>query len=475
MRLSYPMFCMRSLIRDGRHSVSDLMTVGAKILGTRNVDSTVISTITGLQVEGTFPTGTHLVTVDHPISTKDGNLELAMYGSCLTPPPPEVFPSDDLLEDDNGVESRPGAIVCAQSGGIKLREGRPRRILRVVNQGDRAIQIGSHFHFIEANPYLEFDRLKAYGYHLDIPAGTSVRFEPGEAKTVSLSEIGGLKTIRGGSSIAPGRIDLSRADDILRRIEEQGFYHTPETTKAAEQPPDPYELDRRTYSSMYGPTVGDLVRLSSTDLWIKVEEDLTTKGDECTFGGGKTLRDGIGQASGRSSAQCLDLVITNALIVDWSGIMKADIGIKGGCIVGIGKAGNPDTMDRVNPAMIVGSGTDVIAGEGKIITAGAIDTHCHFICPQQADEALAAGITTQFSGGTGPSTATIAANCTPGQDSIRRMMQACDRLPLNYGLLGKGSDTGIPGLRDQIQAGVAGLKVHEDWGCTPASISNCLR
>jgi len=425
-------------------------------------------------VEGTFPTGTHLVTVDHPVSTKDGNLEMAMYGSCLTPPPPEIFPSDDLLEDDNRVESRPGAIVCAQSGGIKLREGRPRRIVRVVNRGDRAIQIGSHFHFIEANPYLEFDRLQAYGYHLDIPAGTSVRFEPGEAKTVSLSEIGGLKTIRGGSSIAPGRIDLSRADDILRRIEEQGFHHTPETKKAAEQPPDPYELDRRTYSSMYGPTVGDLVRLSSTDLWIKVEEDLTTHGDECTFGGGKTLRDGIGQASGRSNAQCLDLVITNALIVDWSGIMKADIGIKGGYIVGIGKAGNPDTMDKVNPAMIVGSGTDVIAGEGKIITAGAIDTHCHFICPQQADEALAAGITTQFSGGTGPSTATIAANCTPGQDSIRRMMQACDRLPLNYGLLGKGSDTGIPGLRDQIQAGVAGLKVHEDWGCTPSSISNCL-
>ena len=263
-------------------------------------------------------------------------------------------------------------------------------------------QIGSHFHFIEANPYLEFDRLQAYGYHLDIPAGTSVRFEPGEAKTVSLSEIGGLKTIRGGSSIAPGRIDLSRADDILRRIEEHGFHHTPEIKKAAEQPPDPYELDRRTYSSMYGPTVGDLVRLSSTDLWIKVEEDLTTHGDECTFGGGKTLRDGIGQASGRSNAQCLDLVITNALIVDWSGIMKADIGIKGGYIVGIGKAGNPDTMDKVNPAMIVGSGTDVIAGEGKIITAGAIDTHCHFICPQQADEALAAGITTQFSGGTGP-------------------------------------------------------------------------
>ena len=153
---------------------------------------------------------------------------------------------------------------------------------------------------------------------------------------------------------------------------------------------------------MYGPTVGDIVRLSSTDLWVKVEQDFTAHGDECTFGGGKTLRDGIGQASGRADAECLDLVITNALIINWSGIFKADIGIKEGHIVGIGKAGNPDTMDGVNPALVIGSCTDAIAGEGKIITAGGIDTHCHFICPQQAEEALAAGITTQFSGGTGP-------------------------------------------------------------------------
>jgi urease len=153
---------------------------------------------------------------------------------------------------------------------------------------------------------------------------------------------------------------------------------------------------------MYGPTVGDTVRLSTTDLWVKVERDFTVHGDECTFGGGKTLRDGIGQASGRSDEECLDLVITNALVIDWSGIYKADIGIKAGFIVGIGKAGNPDVMDYVDQKLIVGSTTDVMAGEGKIVTAGAIDTHCHFICPQQADEAIASGVTTMFSGGTGP-------------------------------------------------------------------------
>lgn len=465
-------YVLLELIRDGDHSVSDLMSLGQTILGRRHVDPSVTSTMSGLQVEGTFRTGTHLVTVDQPISTDDGNLTLAMYGSCLGPPKAEDFPA--VVESAYEHEKMPGVVVSAKGPNIVLRKGRPRRRLRVTNRGDRAVQVGSHFHFIETNPCLDFDRLKAYGFHLDIPAGTSVRFEPGDAKSVSLVEIGGLKTIRGGSSIAPGRIDISMANTVLRRLKEEKFYHTPEISSEKEGQPEACTMDRQTYASMYGPTVGDLIRLSSMDLWVKVEEDLTSPGDECTFGGGKTLRDGIGQASGRSDDECLDLVITNALIIDWSGILKADIGVKAGHIVGIGKAGNPDTMSGVNPSLIVGSTTDVIAGEGKIVTAGGIDTHCHFICPQQAEEALAAGITTQFSGGTGPSTASVAANCTPGKDNIRRMMQACDRLPLNYGILGKGSDTGVPGLRDQVNAGVAGLKVHEDWGCTPSSIDNCL-
>lgn len=229
-----------------------------------------------------------------------------------------------------------------------------------------------------------------------------MRFEPGDIKTVTLVEIGGLKTIRGGSSVAPGRVDLSLANNILRRLKEAHFCHTPEETQEIVEPIDPFMMDRQEFASMYGPTVGDVVRLANTDLWVQVECDYTVHGEECTFGGGKTIRDGIGQASGRSDAECLDMVITNALVIDWSGIFKADVGIKAGHIVGIGKAGNPDVMDGVNPALIVGSNTDVVAGEGKILTAGGIDTHGHFICPQQAEESIASGITTMFSGGTGP-------------------------------------------------------------------------
>lgn len=326
---------------------------------------------------------------------------------------------------------------------------------------------------IEANPQLEFDRLKAYGYFLDLAAGTSVRFEPGDSKTVTLVEIGGSRTIRGGNGVASGPVNHSGKEEILRRLQEGGFAHVPDPTQDAAFV-EAFTMTREAYSGMFGPTTGDLVRLGSTDLWIKVEKDLTVYGDECKFGGGKTLREGMGQASGRPDAESLDTVITNALIVDWSGIYKADIGIKNSVIVGIGKAGNPDTMDGVGPAMVVGSCSDVIAGEGKIITAGGMDSHVHFICPQQAYEAVAAGITTMLGGGTGPSTATMATTCTPGKAHIRQMLQACDELPINFGITGKGSDSGPQGLREQCVAGAAGLKLHEDWGSTPAAIDTCL-
>lgn len=251
------------------------------------------------------------------------------------------------------------------------------------------------------NPQLEFDRIKAYGYRLDIPAGTSVRFEPGDAKTVTIVEIGGNKIIRGGNGLATGRVDVSRAEEITRQLQEAGFAHVPDP-QTDNQAIEFGSIDRQAYTAMFGPTTGDLVRLGATDLWIKVEKDLTVYGDECKFGGGKSLREGMGQASGRSDDECLDSVITNALIVDWTGIYKADIGVKGGMIVGIGKAGNPDVMNGVSPSMIVGSCTEVMAGEGKIVTAGGLDTHIHFICPQQAHEAIASGITTFLGGGTGP-------------------------------------------------------------------------
>jgi len=234
------------------------------------------------------------------------------------------------------------------------------------------------------------------------------------------------------------------------------------------------KMDRRHYADMFGPTTGDRVRLGDTGLWAEVERDATVYGDECKFGGGKVLREGMGQQAGVGDAEALDCVITNALILDWTGIYKADIGIKHGRIAGIGKAGNPDVMAGVTPGMVVGVTTEAIAGEGLIVTAGGLDTHIHFICPQQADEALASGVTTWVGGGTGPATGTKATTCTPGAWNLQRMLQATDTLPLNIGLTGKGNTSLPEGLVDQIRAGAIGLKLHEDWGTTPAAIDTCL-
>ena len=236
----------------------------------------------------------------------------------------------------------------------------------------------------------------------------------------------------------------------------------------------PYKISRTGYAEIFGATVGDRVQLGDTSLILEVEKDLTVYGDECKFGGGKVLRDGMGQATGVAQEDALDLVITNALIVDYDGIYKADIGVKNGCIQGIGKAGNPDVMAGVDDNMVVGVTTETIAGEGLILTAGGIDTHIHFICPQQIQEAIASGVTTMLGGGTGPATGTCATTCTPGATHIRMMLQATDDMPLNFGFLGKGNTSLPEGLQEQITAGAVGLKLHEDWGTTPASIDCCL-
>ena len=233
-----------------------------------------------------------------------------------------------------------------------------------------------------------------------------------------------------------------------------------------------YRMDRRAYAQTYGPTVGDRVRLADTELFIEVEQDFTTYGDEVKFGGGKVIRDGMGQSPISNADGAVDLVITNALILDWWGIVKADIGIKGGRIFKIGKAGNPYIQNNVD--IIIGAGTEVIAGEGAIITAGGIDSHIHFICPQQIDCAVSSGITTMIGGGTGPATGTKATTCTPGVWNIHRMLQAADAFPVNIGFLGKGNSSQPQGLIEQVNAGVMGLKLHEDWGTTPATIDTCL-
>ncbi|KAG5354148.1 hypothetical protein C0989_007512 [Termitomyces sp. Mn162] len=435
------------------------MQHGKTILGRRHVLPGVSTQIRDIQVEGTFPDGVFLVTVHDPICTEDGDLEAALYGSFLPAPSDDLFPPTDPQEYAD--EKAPGAII-ARKENVIINKGRERIKLRV----------GSHYHFIETNAALSFDRGLAYGKRLDIPAGTAVRFEPGDAKTVTLCSIAGKKIITGGNNLASGLVEYNRIDEIVNNLLQKGFSHIPEPG-ALEVSVDT-EISRETYISMFGPTVGDRVRLGDTDLWIEVEYDETPYGDEVKFGGGKTIREGMGQATNLSSLETLDLVITNALIVDWSGIYKADIGVKNGMIAGIGKAGNPAIMANVHPSLVIGSSTEAIAGEKLIVTAGAIDAHVHYICPQQVEEALAAGTTTMIGGGTGPSAGTCATTCTPSPFYLRHMLAATDALPVNFGFTGKGNDAGPTSLEEIILAGAIGLKLHEDWGSTPATIKNAL-
>ena len=233
-----------------------------------------------------------------------------------------------------------------------------------------------------------------------------------------------------------------------------------------------YPLDRRAYGETYGPTVGDRLRLADTDLILEVEQDRCIYGEEVKFGGGKVIRDGMGQSQISRGAGAMDTVITNALILDWWGVVKADVGLRDGRIAAIGKGGNPDIQDGVD--VVIGPGTEIIAGEGQILTAGAIDSHIHFICPQQVETALASGVTTMLGGGTGPATGTNATTCTPGAFHLARMLQAAEGLPVNLGFFGKGNASEAEALEEQVHAGACGLKLHEDWGTTPAAIDCCL-
>ncbi|CAO1626661.1 unnamed protein product [Sympodiomycopsis kandeliae] len=459
-------------IRDGLHSVAELMQLGKTMLGRCHVLAGVPELLHEVMVEGCFPDGTFLVTVHDPVCTPAGDLAAALYGSLLPVPRADLFP-ETPVEDH-----LPGAlIVLPGAPNIALNKGRDRITLRITNTGDRPIQVGSHYPFLETNPFLSFDRLASVGRRLDIAAGTAVRFEPGDIRNVNLVRIGGNQILASsGNSLAAGPLASfeSRTSllGIQGRLQAAGFSHEPSSGQP--KPAPPATLSRAAYAALYGPTVGDKIRLGDSDLWIEVEKDMTSYGDENKFGGGKVLRDGMGQATGISDEQSLDLVVINALILDWWGIVKADIGIKNGYIVGIGKAGNPDIMDGVTPGMIVGSCTEVIAGEKFILTAGAIDAHVHYICPDLCEEALATGITTLIGGGTGPSAGSSATTCTPGLDNVRFMLRSTDHIPLNFCFTGKGNDSGPAGLDDQIKAGCGGLKIHEDWGATPAVIDNCL-
>lgn len=236
-----------------------------------------------------------------------------------------------------------------------------------------------------------------------------------------------------------------------------------------------FTIDRKAYAGMYGPTVGDKIRLADTDLFIEIEKDYATYGEECKFGGSKTIRDGMGQKVGiTNEGGALDFCLTNAVIVDYTGIVKADIGIKNGKIAGIGKAGNPDTQDDVDPRLVIGTGTEVLSAEGMIVTAGAIDTHVHYICPQQVETSLFSGVTTMYGGGDGPADGSFATTCTPGPWNIKKMLQSLDEHPMNFLVLGKANSSEPGPLVEQIAAGAVGYKLHEDWGTTPAAIDCAL-
>ncbi|KAH9945282.1 urease [Epithele typhae] len=469
---------LQERIRDGKHSVAELMQHGKTLLGRRHVLPGVPALLHEIQVEGTFPDGVFLVTVHDPICTEDGDLDAALYGSFLPVPSQGAFPVTNVAEYTR--ERAPGAIVVA-GGRIPINVGRERVKLRVTNNGDRPVQIGSHYHFIETNKALIFDRGKAYGKRLDIAAGTAVRFEPGDTKTVTLCAIAGAKLITGGNRLATGVFDPARTDQIVTALVQKGFGHTPEP--GALEVSEDTDIGREAYVAMFGPTVGDRVKLGDTALWVVVERDMAVYGDEVKFGGGlqeltiktgKSIREGMGQATGRSAGEALDLVITNCLIIDWSGIYKADIGVKRGKIKALGKAGNPDVMSGVHPDLVIGSTTEVIAGEKLIVTAGAIDAHVHYICPQQVTEALASGVTTMIGGGTGPSSGTNATTCTPSPFYMEHMFAATDSLPMNFAFTGKGNDSDRKGLEEIVKAGAAGLKLHEDWGTTPSCIVSAL-
>ncbi|GLZ53876.1 urease subunit alpha [Actinomycetospora sp. NBRC 106378] len=350
----------------------------------------------------------------------------------------------------------PGAILPGD-GDIVAGEGARTLSLTVTNTGDRPIQVGSHMHFASTNPALAFDRAAASGMRLAIQAGTSVRFEPGVEKDVDLVALGGRGSFPGG------RLDV--ADPAG-------------TDPSSGRTGSGWSVGRDRYAALFGPTTGDRVRLADTDLTIRVEEDRSRGprgGDEAVFGGGKVIRESMGQSRATRAEGAADLIITGALVLDHWGVVKADVGVRDGRIVGLGKAGNPDTMDGVSPELVIGPSTEILAGNGLILTAGGVDCHVHLISPQQIPEALGSGVTTWIAGGTGPAEGTKATTVTPGAWWLARMFTALDSVPLNVSLLGKGNTVGLEAMREQVAAGASGFKVHEDWGATPAAIDAALR
>jgi urease len=372
------MICME-MIRTGKYTVKQLMEIGQSILGINNVMDGIPSMIESVQIEATFPDGTKLLTIHSPITKEYGDLQLALYGSFLPIPSSDLFTTSSTSSSNTTPTLIPGEVL-PHNEDITLNKDRMNTLLEihVTNTGDRPIQVGSHYPFIETNKSLQFDRNTCIGYRLNIPSGTAIRFEAGECKTITLVKIGGTQNIICGNQLHHGIPNKdtnspSNYKEIIKRIDENQFQNVKQDILHQGKP---YSMDRQSYIDMYGPTLHDKVRLGDTELYIRIEKDYNAVngyGEECKFGGGKTIREGMGQSTSCLSSDALDTVITNCIIVDAkTGIVKADIGIKNSVIVGIGKAGNPDIQSNITEHMIIGNTTDVIGGEHLIVTTGYV-------------------------------------------------------------------------------------------------------
>ncbi|CAF0880370.1 unnamed protein product [Didymodactylos carnosus] len=461
------------LIRDGGRGLAEIQQSAKKMLGKQMVMNGVPQMLKEIHIEGTFPDGLKVVNIRNPICTDQGDLELALYGSFLPLPSLERFQQNGDVESG----SHPGEIFLKDAQPIAINNDRDSTFLTVTNESNELISIGSHFHFVEANRHLSFDRNLAYGMRL---VGDILTFAPGEQKEAPIIPIGGLRIIHGGNGLFDGPVNEENLKKNQKNLRKNNFLHVDEknNTEKSARRSTKYTITREQYLTRYGPTTGDRMLLGDTNLAIQIELDLTTYGEECTFGLGKVLREGMGQASNTRNDVALDTVVTNVVIIDTvAGIIKADLGIKDGTISGIGKAGNPQTMTGVTPGMVIGVGTEVIQGEGLILTAGAIDGAACFTSPDVITEAVMGGVTTMFGGGTG--TLGSVTMSTPGPNHIKYMIQATDDYPLNFGFYGKGNTSKTEGLakelEDQIVAGAIGLRLDERWGATPSAVDTCLR
>ncbi|UJR28719.1 hypothetical protein I4U23_009948 [Adineta vaga] len=482
VRLNYPEAvalissqCLE-IIRDGKSTLTDIQQKAKKMLGKNMVLNGVPQMIKEINLEATFPDGVKIVMIRNPICTDMGDLEIAFYGSFLP------LPSTDLFQKGNDAESgpHPGEIFLKDTQPIILNADRDSIFITVTNESSELISVGSHYHFVETNRHLAFDRTLAYGMRLNIPAGDILTFNPGEQKEVPLIPIGGQRIIHGGNGLFDGPVNDENLKKNQKNLRKNNFLHVDEknSVEKVNRISTKYPLARDLYLGRYGPTTGDRILLGDTNLVVQVEVDLTTYGEECAFGLGKVLREGMGQASNTRNDVALDTVITNVVIIDAIlGIIKADVGIKDGVIAGVGKAGNPQTMSGVTAGMIIGVGTEVIQGENLILTPGGIDPCAYFTSPDVITEALMSGVTTMFGGGTGMNGSVTMS--TPGPNHIKHMIQATDDYPLNFGFYGKGNTSKPEGLskelEDQIVAGAIGLRLDERWGATPSAIDTCLR